>query len=52
MFSLLWRFLPGPAWVRILVMLVVLAVIVAVLVLVVYPQLASLLASEETTVQS
>ncbi len=37
MFSLIWRFLPGPAWLRIVCMLAVLGVIVYALIFYGYP---------------
>jgi hypothetical protein len=37
MFSLLWRFVPGPAWFRLVMMLVVLAAAVYALVFYGYP---------------
>ena len=52
MFSLLWRFLPGPAWLRVLILLLVAAALVWVLVSYVYPCIADLLASEESTVNT
>ncbi len=50
MFSLIWRFLPGPAWLRVIVILGVAAVLVYALVTWVYPYAAGLLMSEEATV--
>lgn len=50
MFSLLWRFLPGPAWLRAVVLLVVAAALVWVLIAYVYPYSATLLVQEESTV--
>ena len=52
MFSLLWRFVPGPAWLRIIVMLAVLAVLIYALIAYVYPYVATLLVTQETTVES
>jgi len=42
-FSLIWRFLPGPAWVRIVIMLMVLAAIAYALMFWGYPWVAQLL---------
>lgn len=50
MFSLLWRFLPGPAWLRAIVLLGVAAALVWALITYVYPYAATLLMSEEVTV--
>lgn len=47
MFSLIWRFMPGPAWLRVLIMLLVLAAIVYVLVFYGYPWAAQFLDGEE-----
>lgn len=52
MFSLIWRFLPGPAWLRIIAILFVAAVLVYALVAWVYPYAATLLMTEEATVTS
>jgi len=50
MFSLLWRFFPGPAWLRVIVLLGAAAAIVWALSTYVYPYAATLLMSEEATV--
>ena len=47
MFSMLWRFFPGPAWLRIIVMLAVFAGIVYALVFYGYPWVAQFVDSEE-----
>lgn len=52
MFSLLWRFFPGPAWLRIIVLLLVAAALVFVLITYVYPWVAMQLSTEEVTVTS
>lgn len=52
MFSLLWRFVPGPAWLRALLLLLVAAALVWALIAYVYPYIADLLASEESTVNT
>lgn len=52
MFSLLWRFFPGPAWLRIIVLLAVAAVLVWALITYVYPAVATLLTNEESTVST
>ncbi|RRD60334.1 hypothetical protein [Leucobacter sp. OH1287] len=45
MFSLIWRFFPGPGWLRALVILVVLALLVWALMIYVYPLVATLIPS-------
>lgn len=52
MFSLLWRFFPGPAWLRILVLLLVAAALVWALITYAYPYAAALLTNEESTVNT
>lgn len=47
MFSLLWRFLPGPAWLRVIVLLAVAAALIWVLVAYVYPYAATLLIGDD-----
>ncbi len=47
MFSLLWRFVPGPVWVRVMVMLAVLAAVVYGLLFYGYPWIASLMETSE-----
>ena len=47
MFSMLWRFFPGPAWLRIIVMLAVFAGIVYALVFYGYPWVAQFVDSDE-----
>ena len=51
MFSLIWRFFPGPAWIRLFVILAVLAAVVYTLIAFVYPYVATLLVTHETTVE-
>jgi hypothetical protein len=50
MFSLLWRFFPGPAWLRVIVLLVAAAALVWALITYVYPYAANLLVVDESTV--
>lgn len=52
MFQLLWRFVPGPVWLRIIVLLAAAAAIVYLLIAYVYPWAAQLLIVEESTVES
>jgi len=50
MYAALWRFLPGPVWVRVIVMIVLVAVILAVLVIWVFPLVNELFVPPEVTV--
>lgn len=50
MFSLLWRFFPGPAWIRIFVILLVAAALVWAILTYVYPWVATQLTGDEVTV--
>lgn len=43
MFSILWRFFPGPAWLRVIVLLIALVALVWTVVFYVYPWVATLL---------
>lgn len=52
MFSLLWRFFPGPAWLRVIVLLLVLVAAVYALITFVYPWVAAQLPEAEVTVGS
>ncbi|MCA0379169.1 MAG: hypothetical protein LCH36_06975 [Actinobacteria bacterium] len=47
MFSILWRFFPGPVWLRLVVMLAVLAGIVYALVYYGYPWVAQFMEEED-----
>ena len=51
MYGWLWRHLPGPAWVRVGILLVALAVVVAVCFLWAFPALAPLLPFNDITVE-
>lgn len=51
MFSLIWRFFPGPAVIKILVMLVVLAALVYALITYVYPWASMIIPVPESTVE-
>ncbi len=51
MYGALWRVLPGPWWVRTLILLVVAAAIVYALFFYVFPIVAVWIAPEEVTVQ-
>ncbi|MCW2289356.1 hypothetical protein [Leucobacter luti] len=50
MFSILWRFFPGPAWLRVIVLLAVAAVAVYAVITFVYPWVALQLPAPEVTV--
>lgn len=52
MFTLLWRFFPGPAWLRVIVLLAAAAVLVYALIAYVYPWVALQLPEQEVTVTS
>lgn len=50
MFSLLWRFFPGPAWLRLIIVVLVLAALVWVTITYIYPWVASFIPAEDVTV--
>lgn len=50
MYAALWRVLPGPWWVRVLILLVLLAGVLAALVFWGFPWVDQLLSSQEVTV--
>jgi len=50
MYAALWRILPGPMWVRILIVLVLVALLLAALVEWVFPWAADTLLPQESTV--
>jgi uncharacterized membrane protein len=50
MYGALWRVLPGPVWVRILLMIVLFLVILTVLVLFVFPWLNTFVNVNDVTV--
>lgn len=52
MFSLLWRFFPGPVWLRVIVLLLVLAAVVYAMMFYVYPWVAEQLPEQESTITS
>lgn len=52
MYAALWRILPGPAWVRVLILLALAAVVLAALVQWVFPWVADNLLPQESTVGS
>lgn len=50
MFSLIWRFFPGPAWFRVLVLLAAIAALAWALITYVYPWVLEMLPEQESTV--
>jgi len=50
MYAALWRVLPGPWWVRVLILLVAVTAILAALVLWVFPWVDQLVAPEDVVV--
>ena len=50
MYAALWRILPGPAWVRILILTVIVALILVAFVQWVFPWAAATLLPQESTV--
>jgi hypothetical protein len=50
MYAALWRILPGPTWVRILMLIVLAALVLAALVQWVFPWAADTLLPQESTV--
>jgi hypothetical protein len=51
MYGALWRILPGPAWVRILELLVLLAIVLFVLVEWIFPWLGTFVNVNDVTVE-
>lgn len=51
MFSLIWRFFPGPKIIRVLAMLIMLAVLVWALIYYIYPAIQTLIPPPLTTVE-
>jgi len=51
-FSLLWRFFPGPAWLRVFVLIIAAAALVYALIAYVYPWVALQMPEQEVTVDS
>lgn len=50
MYTALWRILPGPLWVRIILVLLMVAAVLVVLATWVYPWIDGILNSQEATV--
>lgn len=51
MYAALWRFLPGPWWLRLLIVLVLLAAVLFVLAEWVFPWVQSLVLDQNVTVE-
>lgn len=51
MYAALWRALPGPWWLRVLLLVVIAAVVVGALVLWVFPWVDGIIQPQEVTVQ-
>lgn len=51
MYAALWRVLPGPAWVRILILVVAAALVLAALVEWAFPWASATLLPQESTVE-
>lgn len=52
MYAALWRILPGPLWVRVVVAVIASAVVVAALMVFVFPWVDSFMTPKEVTVTS
>jgi ABC-type transporter Mla subunit MlaD len=52
MYAALWRVLPGPLWVRVLIAIVLIAAVLALLIFVVFPFVQTFTAQPEVTVES
>lgn len=50
MYAALWRLLPGPMWLRLLLLLIALVVIITVLMVWVFPWIDSFITTQEGTV--
>ena len=50
MYAALWRVLPGPWWVRVIILLVAVAAILTMLVFWVFPVVGDLIAPQDVTV--
>jgi hypothetical protein len=51
MYAALWRILPGPVWIRILIALTLVAIVLAALVLWVFPLIDHAIAPQDVTVE-
>ncbi len=52
MYAALWRILPGPVWVRVVILLVLIAAVLASCVLWVFPWVEQFVTPQEVTVGS
>ena len=52
MFSIIWRFFPGPAWLRVIVLLLVAAALVYAVITYVYPWVTAQFPPQDSTVIS
>ena len=51
MYGALWRILPGPWWLRVIILLVVAAVVLTALVIWVFPYVDELVSPQDVTVK-
>jgi len=51
MYAALWRMLPGPLWLRILLAIIIVAAVLAALVLWVFPWVSTFIEAPEVTVE-
>lgn len=51
MYAFLWRLLPGPLWLRVILAIILFAVVLLLLVTFVFPWLATFLNTYEVTVE-
>jgi flagellar basal body-associated protein FliL len=51
MYAALWRILPGPVWLRLIIVLVLVAAAVAALMLWVFPWVLPFVSTQDATVQ-
>ncbi|WP_217133203.1 hypothetical protein [Leucobacter chinensis] len=49
MFSIVWRFFPGPAWFRVIVLFALLAALVYALMMFIYPWVNTVIPEPEST---
>jgi hypothetical protein len=50
-YAALWRLLPGPVWVRVVILLVLILAVLALCVTVVFPLVDSVIGTREVTVE-
>lgn len=51
MYAALWRLLPGPWWLRVIILVAVAAVVLYALFFFVFPWISALVSTEEVTVE-